>query len=184
LRLITNRRTALLAPRSPTAGPFLAGSCVVFRVKRYYARLRLPLRSLRHPRRVSPRGHPVPGPTVRTFHLGVPSGPCRGVLDGCASKVFPASLAFDAQRAPAARTRLPLVPRRCLRGFNLTTRQSSRNATDRAFARPPCEDFVSGLHRRDFARRCRSATRRLGPYLGRTFTGKPDQAYLDTRSGC
>jgi hypothetical protein len=31
--------------------------------------------------------------------------------------------------------------------------------------------------------RCRSATRQLGLYRDRTFTGKPDQAYLDTRTG-
>jgi hypothetical protein len=30
--------------------------------------------------------------------------------------------------------------------------------------------------------RCRSATRQLGLYRDRTFTGKPDLAYLDTRS--
>ena len=35
---------------------------------------------------------------------------------------------------------------------------------------------------RDFALNIRAATRRLGPYLGRTFTGKPDLAYLDTQT--
>src|SRR6266852_4754845 len=46
------------------------------------------------------------------------------------------------------------------------------------------EDFVSGLRRRDFAPfsiRRRSATRRLGPYRDRTFTGKPRTASLDTQ---
>src|SRR6266567_8077676 len=48
----------------------------------------------------------------------------------------------------------------------------------------PKEDFVSGLRRRDFSPfsiRRRSATRRLGPYRDRTFTGKPLTASLDTQ---
>ena len=79
----------------------------------------------------------------------------------------------------------PPCPLRSPAWVNITTRQSSRNATDRAFARPTFLHFVSGLHRRDFARRCRSATRQLGLYRDRTLTGKPVQAYLDTRRvGC
>jgi hypothetical protein len=96
----------------------------------------------------------------------------RGVLRGCPSKVFPTSLAF----AFAAQARLPLGPWRSPARVNLTARQDSRYATDRTLARPPEEDFVSGLRRPDLAARRRSATRQLGLYLGRTFTGKPDQA--------
>src|SRR5947209_3177154 len=59
-------------------------------------------------------------------------------------------------------------------------RQTSRHAADCRFARPPAEGFVSGLRRTDFAARRHSATRRLGPYRDRTFTGKLIRASLDT----
>jgi hypothetical protein len=62
-------------------------------------------------------------------------------------------------------------------------RQTSRDAADCRVARPPEEGFVSGLRRGAFAPfsiRRRSATRRLGPYRGRTCTGKPIGAFLDT----
>ncbi len=100
----------------------------------------------------------------------------RRVLDGCTSQGFTASLAF----ALESRARLPLFP---LPGC-VTTLQTSRNAADCRLARPPKEDLVSGLRRRDFALfsiRRRSATRRLGPYRGQTFTGKPNAACLDTQ---
>jgi hypothetical protein len=95
----------------------------------------------------------------------------RRVLDGCASQGFPASVAFAAW-SPA---RLPLVPgssRGCL-----TMRQTSRDAADCRLARRPKGGFDSGLRRLDFARRRRSTTRRLGPYRGRTSTGKPIRAF-------
>jgi len=109
----------------------------------------------------------------------VPSPLHRRVLGGCAltgSPFFSTSVAFDAQRAPAAQARLPLGPLWLPTQVNLTVRQSSLDATDRTVARPPCEDFVSGLRRPDFAGRRRSATRQLGLYRDRTCTGKPDQA--------
>jgi len=59
-------------------------------------------------------------------------------------------------------------------------RQTSLDAADCRFACPPFEGFVSGLQRPDFAGRRRSATRLLGRYRDRTFTGKPHKAYLDT----
>ena len=93
----------------------------------------------------------------------------RRVLGGCASQILTASVAF-ADLRPA---RLPLVPPSP--GGCLTTRQTSLHAADCRVARPPEEGFVSGLRRGDFAPfsiRRRSATRRLGPYRNRTFTGK------------
>ena len=99
----------------------------------------------------------------------------RRVLGGCTSQGFTASMAF----AVLSAARLPLVPR--FPWGCLTTRQTSRDAADCRVARPPREDFVSGLRRPDFAGRRRSATRRLDPCRDRTFTGKPNQAYLDTR---
>lgn len=102
----------------------------------------------------------------------------RGVPGGCTSQGFTASVAF-AVFSPA---RLPLVPR-FPRGC-LTTRQTSRDAADCRVARLPKEDVVSGLRRPDFAGRRRSATRRLGPYRDRTFTGKPLTASLDTPEVC
>ena len=89
----------------------------------------------------------------------------RRVLGGCTSQVFPASVAF----AHLCRARLPLV--RPWPG-GITMRQTSRNAAACRFARRPQDGFDRGLRRPDFAGRRRSATRRLGPYRDRTFTGK------------
>jgi len=97
----------------------------------------------------------------------------RRVLGGCTSQGFTASVAF-ANLSPA---RLPLVLQ--LPGGCLTARQTSRHAADCRFACRPEDGFDSGLHRPDFAGRRRSATRRLGPYRDRTYTGKPLGAYLD-----
>ena len=110
-------------------------------------------------------------------YLCIPRPLHRGVLDGCTSQGFPASVAF----ARYTEARLPLAPNAEItpRRVKLTMRQTSRHATDCRFACLPFEDVVSGLHRRDFSRdslRCRSATRRLGPYRDRTFTGKFNEA--------
>ena len=44
----------------------------------------------------------------------------------------------------------------------------------------PRGHFVTALQRSDFSWRWPSATRRLGPYLGRSFTGKQSEAWLGT----
>jgi hypothetical protein len=76
----------------------------------------------------------------------------------------------------------PCPPRDDSLSGHLTTRQTSRDATDCRFACPPQEGFVSGLRRPHFGGRRRSATRRLGRYRDRTCTGKLIGAYLDAPS--
>lgn len=105
----------------------------------------------------------TPGGSSEVQFQGLPS--FRGLRSRCPSSAPPGPLPLQAR-------------------VNITARQSSLDATDRAFARPPSEDFVNGLRRPDFAGRRRLATRQLGLYRDRTFTGKPDPAFLDTRSGC
>jgi hypothetical protein len=80
---------------------------------------------------------------------------------------------------PCLQGSAPPWPPRSRRKVSLTARQTSRHAADHRFARPPYEDFVSGLRRRPYDRRRRSATRRLDPYRDRTPTGKSNTAYLD-----
>jgi hypothetical protein len=85
---------------------------------------------------------------------GVPSSPLsclyvprslrRGVLNGCASQGFTASMAF----AVNEQARLPLVP---LVAGRLSTPQTSRDATDRRFARllsSRCQRASTGGSRR------------------------------------
>jgi hypothetical protein len=167
ISLASTHPAVLLPMCDPAAGPSLAGSSVVSRLLAVLC--------------------PAPTPSRRacaSTEEGLSSSltdcPCiprprrRGVLDGCASQGFTASVAFADLRA----ARLPLVSgplRRCL-----TTRQPSLHAADCRFACRPQDGLDSGLHRPDFAGRCRSATRRLGPYRGQTFTGKPIRASLDT----
>jgi hypothetical protein len=111
-----------------------------------------------------------PRRTVPAFHVLYTGGFLTAAPDYSGTQVFTASVVF----APLGQARLPLVPgsRRVL----VTMRQTSLDAADCRFARLPCEDIVSGHRRRDLSRepfRRRSATRRLGPYRDRTFTGKP-----------
>jgi hypothetical protein len=175
LRALTQRlsfRSVIRLPGLPSGGVLLSPPC-----KRYYARLRLPLGPV--PARLAPLPHLL---TQAGLSRSPSDCPClprplrRGVLGGCTSQGFTASMAFADLRA----ARLPLAPG-SLRGC-LTTPQTARDAADCRWARPPEEGFVSGLRRGDFApfsMRRRSATRRLGPYRDRTCTGKPLGAYLD-----
>ena len=77
-------------------------------------------------------------PSSRRHHLNVPSPIRRGVLGGCASRVFTASVAF----APLSRARLSLLP--TSRRGPLTTRQASLDATDRSVA-PPIGPLTLGF---------------------------------------
>src|SRR5882724_4873684 len=83
------------------------------------------------------RASPVPARRL----LSVPSPIRREVPGGCASRLFTPSVAFAVNSA----ARLLLFPSR----GPLTTRQASRDATDRSVA-PPDGAFDAGLRRRAF----------------------------------
>ena len=166
---LDTHRTVLLTLPDPAAGPSLGRGSVVPTLLTVLCPAPTPSgqEASRSPEGLSSSVNDYPD---------IPRPLRRGVLDGCTSQRFTASLAF----AQHSRARLPLVP---LPGC-VTTLQTSLDAADCQLARPPREDFVSGLRRGDFAPfsiRRRSATRRLGPYRDRTFTGKPLTASLDTR---
>jgi hypothetical protein len=82
-------------------------------------------------------------PSSRRHYLDVPRPIRRGVLDGCASRHFTASMAFTVISA----ARLPLLPPSQARP--LTTLQTSLNAADRPVA-PPDRAFDAGLRPRPF----------------------------------
>jgi len=123
---------------------------------RYYAPLRLPLGWL-----APDRGGPL------QFRVGRSRRSASLTPEGSWGLHFPGLHPFRGLR-PALRGSAPSCPA-CAGG--ITGRQTSLYATDRRFACLPFEGFVSGLRRRDLARRRRSATRRLGPYRDRTYTG-------------
>jgi hypothetical protein len=147
-------------PGLPSDGVLLSPPC-----RRYYARLRLPRgRKRPGPRRASP----VPRRTLPAFHVPYAGGFLTAALPRASPRPWPSPL-------PCGLGSL-LIP---LPGC-VTTPQTSLHATDGRVACPPREDVVSGLRRRDFARRRRSATRRLGPYRDRTCTGQLNAASLVT----
>ena len=82
-------------------------------------------------------------PSSRRHYLNVPRPIRRGVPDGCASRLFTASMAFTVISA----ARLPLLPP--TRAGPLTTLQISRNAADCPVA-PPNRAFDAGLRTRPF----------------------------------
>jgi hypothetical protein len=82
-------------------------------------------------------------PSSRRHYLDVPRPIRRRVPDGCASRLFTASMAFTVISA----ARLPLLPPS--RARPLTTLQASRHAADRPVA-PPYRAFDAGLRPRPF----------------------------------
>src|SRR6266542_1420801 len=167
ISLVSTHPAALLPASDPAARPSLGRGCVVPALVTVLCPAPTPSRLAVAQAEEGLSSSPTDYPCI-------PRPLRRGVLDGCASQGFTASVAF-ADLSPARLPLLPWSPRGCL-----TTRQPSLHAADCRFARPPREGFVSGLRRADFAARRRSATRRLGPYRDRTYTGKPLGAYLDT----
>jgi hypothetical protein len=114
------------------------------------------------------RASPVPAATIRTF----PSPLRRGVLHGCASRLFTASLAFA----------LPLRARHSLRPTPrmgpVTTRQASLHVTDRSVAHPQDWGARRWASTPPVSRRSRQpATGPPGSYPDRTYTGKRRRAY-------
>ena len=112
-------------------------------------------------------------PSSRRHYLNVPRPIRRGVLGGCASRLFTASMAF----AVISAARLPLLPPS--RAEPLTTLQASLNAADRPVA-PPCRAFDAALRRRAFPPEAGSL---LPGLLAATRTGLPpasdDELTLD-----
>jgi len=102
-------------------------------------------------------------PSSRRHYLNVPRPIRRGVPDGCASRLFTASMAFTVNSA----ARLPLLPP--TRARPLTTLQTSRNAADRPVA-PPHRAFDAGLRPRPFPDETASL---LPGLLAATRTGLP-----------
>jgi hypothetical protein len=82
-------------------------------------------------------------PSSRRHCLDVPRPIRRGVPDGCASRLFTASMAFTVISA----ARLPLLPPS--QAGPLTTLQASLHATDRPVA-PPYRAFDAALRHRPF----------------------------------
>jgi hypothetical protein len=110
-------------------------------------------------------------PSSRRHYLDVPRPIRRRVPDGCASRLFTASMAFTV----IAAARLPLPPPS--RARPLTTLQASRHAADRPVA-PPYRAFDAGLRPRPFPDDTASLlTGPPGSYPGRTHTGKRRRAY-------
>src|SRR5437016_2376797 len=177
ISLIDTHRTVLLSLHSPAAGPSLGRGFVVPSLPTVLCPAPTPSGPGSSAARTAPSLPTQEGLSSSVNDCpDIPRPLRRRVLNGCTSQGFTASVAFTQH----SRVRLPLSP---LPGC-VTTLQTSRNAADCRLARPPEEGFVSGLRRGDFAPfsiRRRSATRRLGPYRDRTFTGKPLTASLDTR---
>jgi hypothetical protein len=102
-------------------------------------------------------------PSSRRHYLNVPRPIRRGVPDGCASRLFTASVAFTVISA----ARLPLLPPS--RAGPLTTLQASHNAADHPVA-PPYRASDAGLRRRAFPP---DAASLLPGLLAATRTGLP-----------